>query len=125
MPLELGFDLGCKRYGSGKLRQKVLLILDVERYRYQQFISDIAGQDIGAHRGEVARVISLVRDWLRLELDPRRVKTPSGLAIRRRYETFQRVLPAICADLNWDINELPFSDFSWAVYDWIRNNPID
>jgi hypothetical protein len=124
MPLELGLDLGCKRYGSGRLRQKVLLILDVDRYRYQQFISDIAGQDIGAHHGNVARAITLVRDWLRLELDPKVVKTPSGLAIGRRYVAFQRMLPTICVALNWDINDLPFSDFSWAVYDWITNNPI-
>src|SRR5690349_20912230 len=64
MPLELGLDLGCKRYGKGKLQGKVLLILDVEPFRYQQFISDIAGQDIEAHSGDVGTAITVVRDWL-------------------------------------------------------------
>ncbi|HYU25729.1 MAG TPA: hypothetical protein VEO74_11030 [Thermoanaerobaculia bacterium] len=49
MPLELGLFLGAKRFGSPKQRSKTCLILDVERYRYQKFISDIAGQDIAAY----------------------------------------------------------------------------
>src|SRR5207244_972943 len=44
MPLELGLFLGAKRFGTGKHKAKTCLILDVERYRYQKFISDIAGQ---------------------------------------------------------------------------------
>ena len=124
MPLELGLDLGCRRYGSNYLQEKVILVLDVERYRFQRFISDIAGQDIVAHDGDVGRVITVVRDWLRLELDPRLVKTPSGVAIYERYEAFRLLLPAVCDDLNWDSDNLPFSDFSWAVYDWITKHPI-
>jgi hypothetical protein len=124
MPLELGLDLGCRRYGSNYLQEKVILVLDVERYRFQRFISDIAGQDIEAHDGDVGRVITVVRDWLRLELDPRLVKTPSGVAIYGRYEAFRLLLPAVCDDLNWDSDNLPFSDFSWAVYDWITKHPI-
>lgn len=69
-------------------------------------------------------VISAVRNWLRLELDPKVVITPSGTLILERYGTFQATLTAICAKLNWDIDDLPFSDFSWAVADWIANNPI-
>jgi len=42
MPLELGMFLGAKRYGRARQKQKVCLILDVARHRYQKFISDIA-----------------------------------------------------------------------------------
>jgi hypothetical protein len=42
MPLELGMFLGAKRYGRAEQKQKSCLILDVERHRYQKFISDIA-----------------------------------------------------------------------------------
>lgn len=52
MPLELGMFLGAKRYGRAKQKQKTCLILDLDRYRFQKFISDIAGQDIAAHGGE-------------------------------------------------------------------------
>src|SRR5882762_5684797 len=57
MPLELGLDLGCRRFGSNYLQEKVILVLDIERYRFQRFISDIAGQDIEAHDGDVGRAI--------------------------------------------------------------------
>jgi hypothetical protein len=124
MPLELGLDLGCRRYGTSHLQEKVILVLDVELHRYQKFISDIAGQDIDEHRSGEENVITVVRDWLRPELDPKVVKTPNGANIYTRYREFQAMLPSICADLGWDINKLPFIDFSWAVYDWISKNPI-
>lgn len=46
MPLELGLFLGARRFGSRTDKLKACLILDRARYRYQQFCSDIAGQDI-------------------------------------------------------------------------------
>src|SRR5258705_2194475 len=50
IPLELGLDLGAEKYGVKHLRSKSLLILDRTPFRYQQFISDISGQDVQAHR---------------------------------------------------------------------------
>jgi len=124
VPLELGLDLGCRRYGTSDHKEKLLLILDTHRDRYRTFISDIAGQDIAAHNGSVERAISTVRDWLRPHLNPSAGKTPSGRTIYRRYEMFQVDLPAYCDKLRWDVDNLSFADFSWAVYDWINNNPI-
>ena len=51
MPLELGLFMGAKCYGSPRQRDKRLLIFDREKYRYQTFISDLAGMDIHAHSG--------------------------------------------------------------------------
>jgi hypothetical protein len=124
MPMELGLDLGCKRYGKPYHQEKVLLVLDIERFRYRNFISDIAGQDIEAHGTDEREVIKAVRNWLRLEVDPKLVITPSGKLIRDRYKQFQMALPWICAKVGWDIGDLPFSDFSWAVRDWITDNPL-
>jgi hypothetical protein len=39
-------------------------VLDRASYRFQQFISDIAGQDVVAHGGQPTRAIIAVRDWL-------------------------------------------------------------
>lgn len=33
MPLELGLDLGCRHYGSGRLRDKRLLVMDKQKHR--------------------------------------------------------------------------------------------
>ena len=124
MPLELGLDLGCKQYGKSYYRKKVILVLDTEQFRYQKYISDLAGRDSVAHHDSEEEVINNVRNWLRLELDPKLAKTPSGALIFQRYGQFQLALPSICAKLHWDINNLSFSDFTWAVTDWIASNPI-
>jgi hypothetical protein len=65
MPFEFGVFLGCKRYGGPDQRSKTCLVLDREPYRYQRFLSDIAGQDIEAHAGDPRRAVQRVRDWLR------------------------------------------------------------
>ncbi|WP_233358346.1 hypothetical protein, partial [Vibrio cholerae] len=52
MPLELGLFLGCKRFASGRSKEKICIIFDKEKFRYQQFISDISGQDIKSHNGK-------------------------------------------------------------------------
>ena len=44
MPFELGLFLGARRFGKGDQRRKLCLVLEAERYRYQKFLSDIAGQ---------------------------------------------------------------------------------
>ena len=123
VPFELGLDLGCKRYGKHS-EPKTALILDVDRYRYRTFLSDIAGFDVEEHDGRVAKVITVVRNWLRHASDRISVKAPSGETIYARYQAFQLALPKTCYKLNWDIDNLPFADFSWAAYDWIKNNPI-
>jgi hypothetical protein len=65
MPLELGLFLGCKRFGGEPHSRKACLVLDRERYRFQRFISDIAGQDIHAHGGDPRKAVREVSGWLR------------------------------------------------------------
>jgi hypothetical protein len=43
MPLELGMFLAAKYYGNKREREKVCLVLDREKHRYQKFCSDIGG----------------------------------------------------------------------------------
>jgi hypothetical protein len=124
MPLELGLDLSCRRFGRNYHQEKVILILDREPYRYQKFISDISGQDIYAHNSDETQVIETVRDWLSPEIDPNVVIIPSGKALHQRYVTFRNALPALCASMRRDPNNLPFPDFSFAVAHWITLNPI-
>lgn len=64
MPFELGIDYGCQKLKGGKWTGKKILILEKERYRFQQAISDLSGSDIKAHNDEVDKVICAVRDWL-------------------------------------------------------------
>ena len=61
MPLELGVFLGAKRFGINGQERKNCLILDKEQYRYQQFISDIAGQDVAVHNNNPKKIVTVVR----------------------------------------------------------------
>ena len=124
MPLELGIDLGCKRFGKEHEQEKVVLVMDIERYRYQKFISDISGQDIYSHGGTQRGIVNEIREWLRSELDPRSVIIPSGGEILSRFRAFKRALLSICARLHWDSERLRFLDYAYAVASWISANPL-
>jgi hypothetical protein len=118
MPLELGMFLGAKRYGRDRQRSKACLILDREPYRYHAFISDIAGQDLRAHRNEPGEAIKLVRNWL--SDSSRRETIPGGKEIGRRYELFCKQLPVMCRELRWEEDELTFNDYTNLVSEWLR-----
>lgn len=117
MPLELGLFIGARRYGDEEQKRKSVLILDVEQYRYQRFISDIAGQDIRAHGGEPARAIEAVATWLRIQ--SRSTTVPGGRRIAGEFAQFQERLPEILAVRQLHIDEMGFGDFVAIVTAWI------
>ena len=91
MPLELGIFLGAKQFGIAAQKEKKCFVLDKEPYRYQQFISDIAGQDIQAHNNEVETIVKVVRNWLRTAAG--RQMIPGGDIIWKHYQEFLKDLP--------------------------------
>ncbi|HEV7922881.1 MAG TPA: hypothetical protein VGR02_19010 [Thermoanaerobaculia bacterium] len=121
MPLELGFFLGAKRYGSERDRQKRCLILDRERYRYRNFCSDIAGQDIRAHNDEPNEAIRAVRDWLSNQRSG--VLIPGGKTISERYGLFRADLPLRAGRARLDHRELTFGDYTRMIVAWLASNP--
>lgn len=123
MPLELGMFFGAKKYGDQHQKKKCCLITDTERYRYQIFISDIAGQDIQAHNNDPIAAITVVRDWLRSA--SKRVTLPGGKLITKRYLTFREDLPKICREANIDEDELTFNDYATFVSEWLKNTDYD
>lgn len=120
MPLELGIFLAAKRFGAGKQKWKVGLILDTERFRYHKFISDIAGQDIQSHHGTPRDAIMVVRNWLRTSTKIERI--PDGTEIYRRYELFMQALPDLCRKVSLRGDELTYADFVTLVSVWLQRN---
>jgi hypothetical protein len=117
MPLELGLFLAAKKFGVGKQTRKKCIIFDTERYRYQQFMSDISGQDIHAHKGNAAEAISELASWLRAEtLDQ---KVPGGKAINGEFLEFQKELPALLKTIKLADNEVSFIDYRQLAENWI------
>lgn len=121
MPFELGLFLAAQRFGGGKQRRKVSLILDRDPYRYQRFLSDIAGQDIRSHESDPRRAISVVRDWLRSHMPGRSI--PGGDRVGRRYDEFSSEPPKLCVRLGLSATEVTFTDYTHLVKDWMGENP--
>lgn len=120
MPFELGLFLGAKRFGDRRQKRKSTLILDRERYRYQKYLSDIAGQDIKAHDHKPTQLIGAVRDWLR-DADANR-HLPSCTVIVGRYQKFRHDLPGLCRNLRLDPDELTYNDYKWVIGRWLEKN---
>lgn len=125
MPLELGLFMGAQRYSSrGHYnRDKKLLVMDTEPYRYQQFISDLAGTDISSHQNSQTIVINRVRDFL--FNNSKRRTIASGVFIAERFQTFIDSLPDFCNALHWERNNLSFIAYTICVAEWIKQNPYN
>lgn len=116
MPLELGIFLGAKRYGGPAQKLKKILILDLEQYRYQRFISDLAGMDIHAHAGDPEVALTETRDWL---ANVSRRKLPSSAVVRGLYGRFLADLPALAAELEFEPESIPYVDFERIAASWL------
>ncbi|HEX6039426.1 hypothetical protein [Longimicrobium sp.] len=123
MPLELGLFLGAQEFGDDEQARKQSLVLDAERYRYQKFCSDIAGQDIRAHEGDPAKLIAAVRAMLSTALDGEgRIPGPS--AIHKRLAEFDADLPAASRQMHVGVAELEFAEFRFLMEEWLTANPL-
>lgn len=118
MPLELGLFLGAMRFGQRHQKDKECLIFDIEPYRYQRFISDLAGQDIAHHHNNQTELVTCVCDWL--STASRRANIPSGSFVLNDYGDFQTKLPAFCGDLKLDPKQITFLDFANLVAEWLK-----
>jgi hypothetical protein len=122
MPFELGLFLGAKRYGSGPHKRKTSLIFDSKPYRYQQFLSDLAGHDIKTHDNDETELIRAVRNSL-ATTRPASVALLSGKLMAQRYALFLQDLPALCTVLKLDPEDLGHRDLAHVVTVWLKKNP--
>ncbi len=116
MPFELGVFLGAKRFGADEQKRKRCLVLDIDHYRYQKFISDLAGADIKAHANRADRLIGCVRDWL---AQSSQRSLPSAKRLCEVYAKFLAQLPEIASQLGFDHGAIPYVDFERIVTTWL------
>lgn len=118
MPLELGLFLGAKRFGDDDQKQKRCLILDIESYRFQKFISDLAGMDVSAHRGDFRAMVERTRDWL--VTVSRRKSIPTAAILLDSYDRFTAGLPAIALEAGTTLDDMVFADYERLVLAWTQ-----
>ena len=116
MPLELGICMGAIAFGTKQQRDKEYLILESEQFRFKQFISDISGQDIKAHKNSSDEVIKCIRNWLVKKTED---TIPSASVISTDYARFLKALPELCKDSRWEVSELTFDEYSSLVTAWL------
>jgi hypothetical protein len=123
MPFEFGIFVGAKTFGGDPHRRKACIVFDTDRYRYQKFISDIAGQDVREHRSNPFALIHQVRDFLSSHLG-QGVVLPGGRAVAQRYRDFRRQLLGSCHQLRLDRRRLTFRDLMVLVTSWVDVHPL-
>lgn len=116
MPLELGICIGAIEYGSKSQKDNRYLIIESEKFRFKQFISDLSGQDIKDHKNSVEEAIKIVRNWLSKKTEE---KIPSASILIAEYQKFQEDLPALCLDEKWIPEELTYDEFANLAISWI------
>lgn len=122
MPFELGLFHGAKHMGSRRDKAKKCLILEKNSYRYQKFLSDIAGIDVVPHSDSEKKVVAAVRDWL--VTASRRSNIPSGNEITSRYRSFEAYMNHVCRSTGSSFEEMPFVELLDNMTDWLRVNQL-
>lgn len=118
MPLELGLDLACRKFGESRHRDKRILVLDHNDRRYVKFISDIRGQDIDGHNRSAEKIILAVRNWIATE--SKRNDIPGGKFIFAEYKKFQKALPLLCTASRKDVGDLTFGELGYFIGLWLQ-----
>jgi hypothetical protein len=121
MPFELGLFLAAKAFGAGPQRRKVALIFDSGHYRYREALSDISGQDIATHGGDVQSAIHEVRDWLDA-CRGGKTSLPGGAYIGEQYKRFSQELPSASKKFKLDAAKLTYADLCRAMESWLKDN---
>lgn len=117
MPFELGIFFGCKHFGGKRHRGKRTLILDREKYRYREFLSDISGQDLESHDDQPEQAVAKVRHWLATQMD----EPLSGPThILRNFAYFLTDRPVACLQSNLVEAELSYRDELILMQKWIH-----
>ena len=118
MPLELGLFLGAKKFGGNDHAKKRCLIFDIEQYRYQKFVSDIAGQDINAHDGKPIIAVEITRNWL--ATNSRRKNIIAPVTLTNSYQKFESAFPDLLIKSNLNRARLAFPDLERLVVAWVK-----
>jgi hypothetical protein len=75
MPFELGIFIGAAHILKPRSLKRRALVLDRDRYRYQKFLSDIAGQDKANPCAQVLSAALMLRHSFGLEAEARAIES--------------------------------------------------
>jgi hypothetical protein len=118
MPLELGIFIGASHILKPRSSKRRALVLDRDLYRYQKFLSDIAGQDIRSHDGDSSKAIRATRDWLASAKADENM--PSTNQLIGEFKLMIGSMPSFAKTLGLHSHDLPFVDLKRIFRAWIK-----
>jgi hypothetical protein len=121
MPFELGIFYAAKQFGNAVQKRKACLIVEKQKYRYQKFISDIAGMDIEPHQNVQKKLIQVVRKWL--VMASRRDSIPQSQQIYEKFRSFQVDIHRLCRQRSEDYGFMSYIEVVKNMTDWLRYHP--
>jgi hypothetical protein len=119
MPFELGMDHACKRFGTGALATKAILVLEHARYEYQRVLSDISGWDIRSHDGDYEKAVSHVRTWLVAQAGAERVGPALILGKYLAFQQWYWERESAAGSSEDDIRAYPTVELVQAMHEWM------
>jgi hypothetical protein len=122
MPFELGLDVGCQIFRTGRLSTKRCLILEAERYRHQATISDLSNSDIAVHRSDPLTLVTELRNWLDTQTN---MRAPGATKVWASFNEFMawnytQLKTRHYSDL--DIEQLQVPELLRSARDWCAEN---
>jgi hypothetical protein len=117
MPFELGVFFGAKYFGDRTQLRKNALILERDRFTYQEYISDLAGIDTKAHDNKPVVALKRVHSWLNTA--SRRKTIPGERILQTQYEEFEKALPDLAAATGYSLETLPFLNLLDIIQEWV------
>lgn len=119
LPYELGVDYGCQKFGGDPFSDKVILILEEKRFRYQAAISDLAGSDIESHDNNFEIAVRKVRNWLSNNIpDISRVAASKVLSEYGDFQEWYIERQRAQGFLEQDIQDCPTSELLDEMLNW-------
>lgn len=97
MPFELGLTIGARNFGVERQRAKRMLCMVERRFDMPKFLSDAAGNDPHEHGNEPQRAVKIVRNWLKVSPNGRRLIGPatSSLFLKHLNRASRPFYPAL------------------------------
>lgn len=126
MPFELGFDWGCRYFGTAEQQTKKCLILEKDPYRYRHVLSDISGNDIQAYNDDPQTLVRRVRNWLH-DQSHQSVPLPSGTVVWQRFNEFYGYFERAMQAEGYhpvDIAEMSVTEFITSIKEWREAHPV-
>lgn len=118
MAFELGMDLGMSLAEDASPAQKKLLVMAESPHDHQIALSDLAGWDVPAHRGQFDEAIRRLRAWLAsIGLTALPASTILGHYFDFQEWDYERLLAEGWDDR--DIRDRPTAELLGAMEDWV------